>query len=67
MRQMTFTSIRFQAHHKQMRRDRFLSKLEAVVPWRELWGLIELHYPSELRCRSAIAIKRMLMIYFLQQ
>jgi IS5 family transposase len=44
MRQITFNSIGFQAHHKQPRRERFLSELEAVVSWRELCSLIEPHY-----------------------
>ena len=67
MRQMTFTSIGFQAHHKQTRRARFLSEMEAVVPWRELCSLIEPHYPSGQRGRPPIGIERMLRIYFLQQ
>ncbi len=67
MRQMTFTSIGFQAHHKQTRRERFLSEMETVVPWRELCSLIEPHYPSGQRGRPPIGIERMLRIYFLQQ
>ena len=67
MRQMTFTSIGFQTHHKQTRRERFLSEMEAVVPWRELCSLIEPHYPSGQRGRPPIGIERMLRIYFLQQ
>ena len=67
MRQMTFTSIGFQAHHKQTRRERFLSEMEAVVPWRELCSLIEPHYPSGQKGRPPIGIERMLRIYFLQQ
>ena len=67
MRQMTFTSIGFQAHHKQTRRERFLSEMDAVVPWRGLCSLIEPHYPSGQRGRPPIGIERMLRIYFLQQ
>ncbi len=67
MRQMTFTSIGFQAHHKQTKRERFLSEMEAVVPWRELCSLIEPHYPSGQRGRPPIGIERMLRIYFLRQ
>ncbi len=67
MRQMTFSSIGFQVHHKQTRRARFLSEMESVVPWRELCSLIEPHYPSGQRGRPPIRIERMLRIYFLQQ
>jgi IS5 family transposase len=67
MRQLTFTSIGFHVHHKQTRRERFLSEMEAVVPWRELCSLIEPHYLSGQSGRLPIGIERMLRIYFLQQ
>ncbi len=60
MRQMTLNSIGFQAHHKQTRRERFLSEIEAVIPWRDLRSLIEHHYPSGQRGRPPIGIERML-------
>ncbi|MCL2877035.1 MAG: transposase, partial [Betaproteobacteria bacterium] len=31
---------------KQTRRERFLSEMEAVIPWPELLSLIEPHYPK---------------------
>ena len=66
MRQMTFNSIGFRAHHKQTRRERFLIEMDAVVPWRALCSLIEPYYPSGQRGRPPIGIERMLRIYFLQ-
>ena len=66
MRQMTFNSIGFRAHHKQTRRERFLIEMDAVVPWRALCSLIEPYYPSGQRGRPPIGIDRMLRIYFLQ-
>jgi IS5 family transposase len=67
MRQMTFSSVGFEVHHKQTRRERFLSEMDAVVPWQSLCALIEPHYPSGQRGRPPIGIERMLRIYFLQQ
>ena len=67
MRQMTFSSVGFEVHHKQTRRERFLSEMDAVVPWQRLCALIEPHYPSGQRGRPPIGIERMLRIYFLQQ
>lgn len=67
MRQMTFSSVGFEVHHKQTRRERFLSEMDAVVPWKRLCALIEPHYPSGQRGRPPIGIERMLRIYFLQQ
>ena len=49
MRQMTFSSVGFEVHHKQTRRERFLSEMDAVVPWQRLCALIEPHYPSGQR------------------
>ena len=67
MRQMTFSSLGFEVHHKQTRRERFLSEMDVVVPWQRLCALIEPHYPSGQRGRPPIGIERMLRIYFLQQ
>lgn len=67
MRQKTFSSIGFEAHHKATRREKFLAEMDAVVPWASLCALIEPHYPSGERGRPPIGIDRMLRIYFLQQ
>lgn len=42
------------------------SRAGAVVPWRELSGLNEPHYPSGQKGRPPIGMTRMLRIYFLQ-
>src|SRR5271170_3639908 len=67
MRQPTFASMGFEVYRKQTRRERFLSEMEAVVPWDILCALIEPHYPKGERGRPPIGIERMLRIYFLQQ
>lgn len=67
MRQPTFASAGFEVHRKQTRRERFLSEMEAVVPWDILRALIEPHYPKGERGRPPVGIERMLRIYFLQQ
>jgi hypothetical protein len=67
MRQKSFSSLGFDRHHKQTRRERFLAEMEMVVPWAALSALIEPHYPSGERGRPPIGIERMLRIYFLQQ
>lgn len=67
MRQKTFSSIGFEIHHKETRRERFLDEMDVVVPWASLSALIEPHYPLGERGRPPIGIERMLRIYFLQQ
>ena len=66
MRQQTFSSVGFEIHSKQTRRQRFLTEMDAIVPWRKLCRLIEPHYPRGNRGRPPIGIDRMLRIYFLQ-
>ena len=66
MRQKTFSSLSFDRHAKQTRRQRFLSTMDKIVPWRELCRLMEPHYPKGDRGRPPIGIERMLRIYFLQ-
>lgn len=66
MRQMTFSDSGFEVHNKQTRRQRFLSEMDAIVPWQKLCRLIEPHYPKGERGRPPIGTERMLRIYFLQ-
>lgn len=66
MRQRTFSSLGFELHSKQTRRQRFLAEMDAIVPWPKLCRLIEPHYPKGDRGRPPVGIDRMLRIYFLQ-
>ena len=66
MRQKTFSSLGFEIHGKQTRRQRFLAEMDKIVPWGKLCRLIEPHYPQGHRGRPPIGVERMLRIYFLQ-
>ena len=66
MRQRTFSSLGFEIHSRQTRRQRFLTEMDAIVPWHKLCRLIEPYYPTGDRGRPPIGIERMLRIYFLQ-
>src|SRR6185369_437616 len=48
------------------RRERFLSEMEAIIPWRRLLEFIEPHYPKAGRGRQPLGLEKMLRIYFLQ-
>ena len=52
---------------KVTRRERFLSEMEAAVPWARLVALIEPFYPKGERGRPPLGLERMLRVYFLQQ
>lgn len=54
---------------KRTKRERFLSEMEAVVPWKALIDLIEPHYPktSSKGGRPAYPLATMLRIHLMQQ
>jgi len=65
--QTSFTHAEFAAKKKTTRREKFLSRMEEVIPWRQLLAVIEPHYPKGERGRPPIGLERMLRVYFLQQ
>ena len=68
MKQRSFASLAYTSKKKQTRKEKFLSEMEAVVPWKELEALIEPHYPTRGRQgRQPMPMRSMLRIYFMQQ
>jgi IS5 family transposase len=67
MKQMTFASAAWQNKGKVTRRERFLSEMDAVVPWERIEALIEPHYPKAGNGTQPMPLGRMLRIYFMQQ
>src|SRR5256712_11958601 len=68
MKQRTLAMMTgFEQYTRKTRRAIFLEEMEQVVPWRELCGLVEPHYPKPGKGRRPVGIERMLRIYFLQQ
>jgi IS5 family transposase len=65
--QTTFAQAEFSAKKKQTRRERFLGRMEEVIPWAQLLAVIAPHYPKGERGRPPIGLERMLRVYFLQQ
>ena len=65
--QRTFASEAWRRKGKQTRRERFLAEMDAVIPWPDLLGLIEPHYPKAGNGRQPLGLEKMLRIYFLQQ
>lgn len=65
--QRTFAELAWMQKGKQTRRERFLSEMNAVIPWVALVTLIEPHYPKGERGRPTLGIEKMLRVYFLQQ
>ena len=65
--QTTFAHTEFAAQKKTTRREKFLARLEEVIPWAKLLAVIEPHYPKGQRGRPPMGSERMLRVYFLQQ
>ncbi len=68
-KQLGFSDYEQSTAKKRTRRERFLSEMEAVVPWKELLDLIEPHYPktSSKGGRPPYPLETMLRIHLLQQ
>ncbi len=65
--QHTLASLAYTTKKKQTKRERFLTEMDAVIPWSELLALIAPHYPQGARGRQPLPMATMLRVYFLQQ
>lgn len=65
--QTSFSQAEFAAKKKTTRREKFLARMEEVIPWTQLLGVIEPYYPKGERGRPPVGLERMLRVYFLQQ
>ena len=65
--QPSFSQAEFADKKKITRREKFLTRMEALIPWTELLAVIEPFYPKGERGRPPVGLERMLRIYFLQQ
>ena len=63
----SFAHAEFTAQKKTTRREKFLTRMEEVIPWTKLVAVIEPHYPQGERGRPRIGLERMWRVYFLQQ
>jgi transposase, IS5 family len=68
MRQQTLAAqAGFEKYARKSRRELFLEEMEQVVPWAQLEGLVEPHYPKGEKGRPPVGLGIMLRIYFVQQ
>jgi transposase, IS5 family len=58
--QRSFAGIAWTTKGKQTRRERFLSEMDAVIPWIRLIALVEPHYPKPGRGRPPLGLEKML-------
>ena len=68
MRQQTLAAqTGFEKYGRKTKRERFLEKMEQIVPWAELQALVEPHYPKGENGRPPVGLSIMLRVYFVQQ
>ncbi len=65
--QTSFSQAEFADKKKITRREKFLARMESLIPWVKLLAVIEPFYPKGERGRPPIGLERMLRVYFLQQ
>src|SRR5512137_862909 len=65
--QPSFSQAEFAAKKKITRREKFLARMEEIIPWSRLLAVIEPFYPKGERGRPPVGLERMLRVYFLQQ
>ena len=65
--QPSFAQAEFAAKKKTTRREKFLARMETLIPWPQLLAVIEPFYPKGERGRPPVGLERMLRVYFLQQ
>ena len=67
MKQSSFSDLEYQSKKKTTRKEKFLSEMDAILPWKLLLQPIRKHYPKPGSGRPPMALETMLRIYFMQQ
>lgn len=67
MKQVSFASLAYESKKKQTRKEKFLTEMDRIIPWKKLTRLIEPHYPKAGNGRPPMGVEKMLRIYFMQQ
>jgi IS5 family transposase len=65
--QTSFSQAEFADKKKITRREKFLARMEALIPWTKLLAVLAPFYPKGERGRPPVGLERMLRVYFLQQ
>ena len=63
MKQVSFASLAYEGKMKQTRKEKFLSEMDKIIPWKKLTRLIEPHYPKGGNGRPPMGVEKMLRIY----
>lgn len=67
MKQLSFASLAYEHKRKRTRKEKFLSEMEQVVPWKRLIQKVKRYYAKGKGGRPAMPLEMMLRIYLMQQ
>ncbi|OMH27012.1 IS5 family transposase [Motiliproteus sp. MSK22-1] len=65
--QLTFADSEFDSKRRQTRKEKFLGRMENLVPWQRLESVIEPYYPKAGNGRRPYPLMTMLRIHCMQQ
>ena len=65
-RHLSFSQREYAGKKRVTRKEAFLAVREEVVPWKELVGRLEAHYPKGERGRPPVGLERMLRLLVVQ-
>ena len=65
--QLTFADSEFSSKRRQTRKEIFLSRMDALLPWPQLLDVIEPYYPKAGNGRRPYPLESMLRIHCMQQ
>ena len=63
--QPSFSQAEFATKKKITRREKFLARMETLIPWAKLLAVIAPFYPKGERGRPPVGLERLLRVYFL--
>lgn len=65
--QLSFADSEFTYKRRQTRKEKFLGRMERLIPWQRLESVIEPHYPKAGNGRKPYPLPTMLRIHCMQQ
>ena len=64
--QLSFADSEFNSKRRQTRKEKFLGRMEKLIPWQRLEDVIEPHYPKAGNGRPPYSLSTMLRIHCMQ-
>ena len=64
--QLTFADSEFSQKRRKTRKEIFLGRMDKLIPWKRLEGIIKPHYPKAGNGRRPYPLSTMLRIHFMQ-